>query len=238
MYEPDSKRAKIVQQNVTEQLERGQALLKEWIEGQQAAMTELQDRTEEVTRTQKKEIARLLAAVDDAKTTLNDERNRNSEKKAQIKALAEELVEVEGKYEKIKTDNDAKEAELAQRLQERKERYEAAQERKAGLDTRVAAAHKMLRLYQESLGLTLDIVVNKQKFEVLLIGFKYVDAKDPEKLFGFGIYTKDEMYEVENCMPSEPPNLREMLDELNTTGNLSGFLAGMRKYFKSLTLES
>ena len=43
----------------------------------------------------------------------------------------------------------------------------------------------MLRVYQESLGLTLDIAENPQKLEVLLIGFKYVDARDPERLFEF-----------------------------------------------------
>ena len=238
MYEPDSKRAKLVLENVTARLEKGQELLKKWIESQQAAMKELEQSAEEVRRTQGKEISRLTEAIATARTTLDAEENKNAEKKMKIKALTQELDEVEAKCEKIKANNDANEAKLAKRLQERKERYEAAQKRKAVLDDRVATAHKMLRLYQESLGITLDIVVNKQKREVLLIGFKYVDAKDPEKLFGFGIYIKDEMYEVENCLPSEPPNLREMLDELNTTGNLAGFLAGMRRYFKSLTLES
>lgn len=238
MYEPDSKRAKLVLENVTARLEKGQELLKKWIESQQAAMKELEQSAEEVRRTQGKEISRLTEAIATARTTLDAEENKNAEKKMKIKALTQELDEVEAKCEKIKANNDANEAKLTKRLQERKERYEAAQKRKAVLDDRVATAHKMLRLYQESLGITLDIVVNKQKREVLLIGFKYVDAKDPEKLFGFGIYIKDEMYEVENCLPSEPPNLREMLDELNTTGNLAGFLAGMRRYFKSLTLES
>lgn len=238
MFEPDSKRAKVVLQNVTDQLDKGQALLKEWIEQQQAVMNKLQSNAEEINRTQGKEIARLRGAITEAKANLEEEREKNAGKKTQVEALVKELDKVNTKYAKIKEDNDAKESELARRQREREERYEAAQKRKEALDSRVAAAQKMLRLYQESLGLTLDLVVNTQKIEVLLIGFKYVDAKDPERLFGFGIYIKDEMYEVENCLPSEPPNLKEMLEELNTSGNLAGFLAGMRKYFKSLTLVS
>ena len=54
-----------------------------------------------------------------------------------------------------------------------------------GENARIATVQKTLRVYQESLGLTLDIAENPQKLEVLLIGFKYVDARDPEKLFEF-----------------------------------------------------
>lgn len=238
MFEPDSKRAKVVLQNVTDQLVRSQTLLKEWIERQQAVMNELQASAEEVSQAQGKEIARLRGEIIEAKANLESEREENARKKGQVAALTKEVDEIKAKCEKIRADNKEKEPELARRLQERKERYEAAQARKAALDARLAVAQKMLRLYQESLGLTLDIVVNPQNFEVLLIGFKYVDARDPERLFGFGIYIKDDVYEVENCLPSEPPNMKEMLEELNTSGNLGGFLAGMRKYFKSLTVKS
>ena len=238
LEEPDSKRAKVVLQDVTNRLERGQALLKEWIEHQQTVMNELQTSVEETCKAQSKEIARLREAIIEAKAALESERERNSEKKAKFDALTQELSEIEAKYAKIKADNDAKEAELERREREREGRYAAAQARKAALDARIATVQKTLRVYQESLGLTLDIAENPQKLEVLLIGFKYVDARDPERLFGFGIYVKDEAYEVENCHPSEPPNLNEMLGKLNTTGNLAGFLSGMGRYFKSLTTVS
>jgi hypothetical protein len=68
--------------------------------------------------------------------------------------------------------------------------------------------------------------------------FTQLDAGEPSRAFSFQLYvTDDDIYQVDNCHPTIPASaLSKMVDQLNKTDDLSGFVRKMSKLL-SVTQE-
>jgi Chromosome segregation protein Spc25 len=62
--------------------------------------------------------------------------------------------------------------------------------------------------------------------------FTQLDAGEPSRAFSFQLnVNEDEVYEVDNCQPSIPASaVMKMMDDLNKTDDLSGFVREMSKF--------
>jgi hypothetical protein len=62
--------------------------------------------------------------------------------------------------------------------------------------------------------------------------FTQLDAGEPSRTFSFHLnVNEDELYEVDDCRPSIPAAaVVKMMDDLNKTDDLSGFIREMSKF--------
>ena len=87
-----------------------------------------------------------------------------------------------------------------------------------------------VELYRKRLGLRFEIGED-QEFKFF---FKFIDPADHEREFMVAVRVMEEGgYELVDCDP-EVENLEPLLEECNRTDNLSGFVRGVRRAFRSL----
>eukprot|EP00092_Neocalanus_flemingeri_P006911 GFUD01007460.1.p1 GENE.GFUD01007460.1~~GFUD01007460.1.p1 ORF type:complete len:236 (-),score=60.90 GFUD01007460.1:57-764(-) len=174
--------------------------------------------------------------LDEAIQTLYDASRVVDSVKSEVNQKQEKLVIVGKEYEDIN-----KKVNLTSRSAQ--EFSEAADKKQAELKTLVSATsdkgdiveEKRVKLsaelakWKKILGLEL---VNSSHGGIIFV-FTNIDRESPERKFSCEVGLENRTYMVANCLPMVP-GLESMVEILNRTNDLSGFVVNLRKKFASV----
>merc|ERR1719391_1163558 len=120
---------------------------------------------------------------------------------------------------------------------------EAVEKKKSELHTKRSQIASSSDLYKEKQNVmssemekwkkTLGLELIRSTHGGLIFKFTNVQRDDPDKIFTCELLVENRVYRVNNCSPSVE-GISEMVETLNSTNDLSGFVVTLRKKFASL----
>jgi len=187
-------------------------------------------------------------------TILNSEIMDNLEKLSEAIAALDEATNQKENV-RLKTSNEEKNLEdilnevkaISKREQTTKKKLlgisEAVEKKKSELHTKRNQNASSSDLYKEKQNVmsselekwkkTLGLELIRSTHEGLIFKFTNVQRDDPDKIFTCELSVENRVYRINNCSPSFE-GISEMVDTLNSTNDLSGFVVTLRKKFASL----
>jgi len=187
-------------------------------------------------------------------TILNSEIMDNLEKLSEAIAALDEATNQKENV-RLKTSNEEKNLEdilnevkaISKREQTTKKKLlgisETVEKKKSELHTKRNQNASSSDLYKEKQNVmsselekwkkTLGLELIRSTHEGLIFKFTNVQRDDPDKIFTCELSVENRVYRINNCSPSFE-GISEMVDTLNSTNDLSGFVVTLRKKFASL----